>query len=204
MTKDEAIDYIIPAIKNYWNDKICDNIIKALAQEPCKDAELEFVQPHKKIPVNLEICDDAISRQAAIDGLNSINGTSELDKAFEVIENLTPVQPKQETVSKESYDAISRKWIKEAIHNFYKGLNHIPTEEDIQRYIEVAPPVTPQPKTEVLDKIKAEIKEKFEGCDICEWFIDYDYEDNNISEYQFVGSIDTILDIIDKYRESEE
>ena len=36
MTKEEAIDYIIPAIKNYWNDKICDNIIKALAQEPCK------------------------------------------------------------------------------------------------------------------------------------------------------------------------
>lgn len=40
-----------------------------------------------------EPCEDAISRQAAIDGLNSINGTSELDKAFEVIENLPPVNP---------------------------------------------------------------------------------------------------------------
>jgi len=42
-----------------------------------------------------EPCDDAVSRQAAIDGLNSINGTSELDKAFEVIENLPSVLPKQ-------------------------------------------------------------------------------------------------------------
>lgn len=33
MTKEEAITYIIPAIKKYWNDKICDDIIKALKQE---------------------------------------------------------------------------------------------------------------------------------------------------------------------------
>lgn len=52
---------------------------------------------------------------------------------------------------------------------------------------------------EVLDKIRAEIKEKFEGCDICEWFNDYDYEENDISEYRPVGSIDMVLDIIDKY-----
>ena len=44
-----------------------------------------------------EPCEDAISRQAAIDGLNSINGTSELDKAFEVIENLPPVTPQPKT-----------------------------------------------------------------------------------------------------------
>lgn len=88
MTKEEAIDYIIPAIKNYWNDKICDDIIKTLAQEPCEDG-------------------------------------------------------------------ISRKWIKEAIHNFYKGLNHIPTEEDIQRYIEVAPSVNSsqrQAESEVINE----------------------------------------------------
>lgn len=56
-----------------------------------------------------------------------------------------------------------------------------------------------------LDKIRAEIKEKFEGCDICEWLEDYDYEENNISEYQSVGDIEDILQIIDKYKtESEE
>ena len=32
---------------------------------PCE--ELDFVQPHKKIAVNLVLCEDAISRQAAID-----------------------------------------------------------------------------------------------------------------------------------------
>lgn len=36
-------------------------------------------------------------------------------------------------------DVISRAWLKEAIHNFFNGLTHEVTEEDIQRYIEVAP-----------------------------------------------------------------
>lgn len=44
-------------------------------------------------------------------------------------------------------DCISRAWFKESIHNFYHGLKHTPTEEDIQAYIDAAPPVTPQPKT---------------------------------------------------------
>lgn len=39
-------------------------------------------------------------------------------------------------------DAISRKWLKTAIHRFYYGLKHTPTEEDIQAYIDAAPPVT--------------------------------------------------------------
>ena len=43
-------------------------------------------------------------------------------------------------------DAISRAWLKEAIHNFYYGLKHTPTEEDIQAYIDAAPPVTPKQK----------------------------------------------------------
>lgn len=43
-------------------------------------------------------------------------------------------------------DAISRAWLKEAIHNFYYGLKHTPTEEDIQAYIDVAPLVTPKQK----------------------------------------------------------
>lgn len=36
-------------------------------------------------------------------------------------------------------DLISREFLQTAIHNFFNGLNHTPTEEDIQRYIEVAP-----------------------------------------------------------------
>ena len=37
-------------------------------------------------------------------------------------------------------DLISRAWLKEAIHNFFNGLSYKVTEEDIQVYVEVAPP----------------------------------------------------------------
>lgn len=43
-------------------------------------------------------------------------------------------------------DAISRQWIKTAIHNFYDGLMHTPTEEDIQAYLSAAPSVQPKAK----------------------------------------------------------
>jgi len=42
-------------------------------------------------------------------------------------------------------DAISRDWLKTAIHNFYYGLKHTPSEEDIQAYIAAAPFVTQKP-----------------------------------------------------------
>ena len=53
---------------------------------------------------------------------------------------------------------------------------------------------------EAWEKVKAEIEDKFGGCSICEWFEDYDYEENDISEYQLVGSISDIIEIIDKYK----
>lgn len=54
----------------------------------------------------------------------------------------------------------------------------------------------------LLDKIKQEILENFDGCDICEYVEDYDYEENDISEYRLVGSINDIIKIIDKYGKS--
>ena len=40
MTKEEAISkYIVPALKNTWNDKINNKVIKALEQESCEDIE---------------------------------------------------------------------------------------------------------------------------------------------------------------------
>lgn len=42
----------------------------------------------------------------------------------------------------------------------------------------------------ILDRIITEIKEEYEGCEICEWFEDYDCEDNYITEY-----IPTVLTI---------
>lgn len=56
---------------------------------------------------------------------------------------------------------------------------------------------------DILDKIRAEIEEEYGDYDICEWFEDYDYEENDISEYQQVGKVSDILEIIDKYREGK-
>lgn len=56
----------------------------------------------------------------------------------------------------------------------------------------------------VLDKIRAEIETKYGQCDICEYFEDYDYEENDISEYRPIGNIADILQIIDKYKAEQE
>jgi len=40
-----------------------------------------------------EPCEDAVSRTKVLEALNSINGTAELDRAFELIEKLPPVMP---------------------------------------------------------------------------------------------------------------
>ena len=58
---------------------------------------------------------------------------------------------------------------------------------------------------EVLDKVRAEIEDKYGDYDVCEWCIDYDYEENNISMYRLVGNVSDILAIINRYKaESEE
>ena len=59
-------------------------------------------------------------------------------------------------------------------------------------------------KNEVLDKIRAEIETKYGQCDICEYFEDYDYDENDISEYRPIGNIVDILQIIDKYKSESE
>lgn len=34
---------------------------------------------------------------------------------------------------------------------------------------------------------------EYSGYDICEWYEDYDYDDNNTSEYQFAANVDDFL-----------
>lgn len=41
--------------------------------------------------------------------------------------------------AKRMSDYISRDWLSNAVHNFFKGLNHNVTEEDIQAYINAVP-----------------------------------------------------------------
>lgn len=60
------------------------------------------------------------------------------------------------------------------------------------------------PLPEFLDKITAEIVEKYSDCDICMLDEDDDYGEYDISEYRAVGDITDIIDIIDKYKESED
>ncbi|MBO5629823.1 MAG: hypothetical protein J5965_12200 [Aeriscardovia sp.] len=59
-------------------------------------------------------------------------------------------------------------------------------------------------KVDILDNIRAEIETKYGQCDICEYFEDYDYEENDISEYRPIGNIADILQIIDKYKAEKE
>jgi len=68
----------------------------------------------------------------------------------------------------------------------------------------VANQICHEDKVKALGKIRAEIEEKYGDYDICEWFEDYDYEENDISEYWQVGKVSDILEIIDKYRGESE
>lgn len=82
---------------------------------------------------------------------------------------------------------------KHCCHRWSKAIRNT-VEEMKQEYIE----------REVLDKIRAEIETKYGQCDICEYFEDYDYEENDISEYRPIGNIADILQIIDNYRAETE
>ena len=122
MTREDAIDYVQAAFDAYesefgigddWSKEheARDMAIQALSQEPCTDAvsredAIEAVKQAiynhdsaimrlTELPsVNPQPCDDTISREDALEALNTINGTAELDKAFEVIENLPSVTQK--------------------------------------------------------------------------------------------------------------
>lgn len=84
----------------------------------------------------------------------------------------------------------------------YDGMNE-GTEFSPIHFINDLMSLEQQPSEDVFDNIKAEIIEKFDNCSICEWFEDYDYDENDISEYRWVGHISDIIDIIDKYRKED-
>lgn len=54
----------------------------------------EWLKDYKRL-LEQQPCDDVISREDALEALNTINGTAELDKAFEVIEQLPPINPQK-------------------------------------------------------------------------------------------------------------
>jgi hypothetical protein len=113
--------------------------------------------------------DDLISRQAAIDAMYHHFCDKSREECAQILHEVPSVTPqankedihrereqaymrgyedgsrKYRTISTETTnrcDLISREWLKTAIHNFYYGLQHTPTEEDIQAYIDAAPSVS--------------------------------------------------------------
>lgn len=54
-----------------------------------------------------------------------------------------------------------------------------------------------------LENIKSEIIDNFSEATICEWFEDYDYDENDISEYREIGNVSEIIEIINKYIEEK-
>jgi hypothetical protein len=82
MTSEEAIKYL-KKMKDECNDTF--HKVRYVTREEALDMAIKALEQ--------EPCEDAVSREEAFEALNSINGTSELDKAFEVIENLPSVTP---------------------------------------------------------------------------------------------------------------
>ena len=49
MTREQAIkEWIIPAIKNMWNEKKCKEILEALEQEPILDKIRAEIEQHRR------------------------------------------------------------------------------------------------------------------------------------------------------------
>ena len=69
-----------------------EEIMTALKQEPCEDdEELDFVQPHKKIKVNLVVNSDTISRQAVKEQMIKYGFHAPDMTVTEFVEELPPV-----------------------------------------------------------------------------------------------------------------
>lgn len=170
MTREEASFILANIDRRVCDDELneaLDIAIKALEQEPCD--ELDFVQPHKKVSVNLEVCKMREATQEEREGINQYidsiaepcedamsrilkrmwncrgKHTTSIDKVkMEQIlrDELPPVKPQP------CEDAISREDALLALTGEWTEL----TDEVIHRFIKrikALPPVNPQPCEEL-------------------------------------------------------
>ena len=120
-------------LSEYVIDAIADAIVKKM-QEP------KFIAKSDGTIEQIKNCDDCIFR-----------------KEWEKIGKLLSVILKKQTEQEPCEDAIDRK----LVCAFIDGLISDDGErEKGLEYIRHLPPVTPKPKTDVLDKIRAEIKDR--------------------------------------------
>lgn len=81
-------------------------------------------------------------------------------------------------------ELIEKAWLKTAIKNFFKGLNHTPTEEDIQAYIDYAP-IIEMKKSAITQKERSVWKSKsfhVVYCNNCKFEFD-------IMRCEFIGQM---------------
>jgi hypothetical protein len=173
MTKQEAIE-ILTEMRD-WNDYITQSdalqmAIDELEQKPCTDA---------------------ISRQAVMDGLEKYHEGANLHiDGLTYVYDLVCKLPSVSTENPNRCDLISREWLKTAIHNFYYGLKHTPTEEDIQAYIDVAPSISTE-KTGRWIPVSERLPEENEYIgDVCKYYLIQDeYGDMHVAHLSNVGWI---------------
>ena len=107
MTREEAIEmWVIPALKNTWNEKRCNEVLEALDQEPCEDAisrqevleiirDFEYKNSHEEMLINSRIKQlpsvtpaENPNKWMAADVLNHWIGAEVLDKIRAEIEQM--------------------------------------------------------------------------------------------------------------------
>ena len=89
MTREEAINkWIVPAIKNTWNEKKCNEILKALEQEPCEDC----ISRQAVLDKIKEICFS--KEQKWVDFRVSQGSNGQRNLIINFIEDLPSIQPK--------------------------------------------------------------------------------------------------------------
>jgi hypothetical protein len=160
-------------------------IFKKFATEVWAFPEKDFLtwlnSEYKEPTTKNDLGVDCISRTSALD---SINWAYNLSNAYQKINDLPSVTPQLSVPEVTALAEWTEKLTKASEDAYNKGYaDGMKAQEPI------------------LDKLRAEIETKYGQCDICEYFEDYDYEENDISEYRPIGDIADILQIIDKYRD---
>lgn len=73
------------------------------------------------------------------------------------------------------HDCVSRRWLIKAFRNYFKGLNHTVTEEDIEAYLVAAPSIENKGewKKTYLDHVAMGEKPSILYCSVCHQCITY-------------------------------
>lgn len=175
--------------------------------------ELDFVQPHKKIFVNLQLCEDVISRESVIEWLKDkdiIKTKNQEENARRELAELPSAPPSYNSVKTElkpSDDCISRAEVLDSLKGIEILHNHDELRTNLIYGIMNLPSVTPkaesedwkfyykhgyaQARNDVLDKIRAEIEQN--AYPIV----------HGVNNHEKGMTLYGILQVIDKYKESE-